>query len=213
MCRRSVRDHRDKMRTRHLGTVFYACAHLCLLSCVFQGAGCQGDPAPAPLRQTIQWQHGGQFFRILSQGAQYVPPLRRNGNGDGEQQLEQRRQQHQSPARSLTVISSGHARPHEPSGPSGPSHSHGPRWLQPRRPSAPRSRVNATARTAPGPSPSPPPPRARDDTMVGDDPYNPYKYSEQDNPYYNYYDAYERPRPRQRPGYGTRYFQHGKDSP
>ncbi|KAF5899957.1 protein-lysine 6-oxidase-like, partial [Clarias magur] len=45
--------------------------------------------------------------------------------------------------------------------------------------------------------------------MVGDDPYNPYKYSEQESPYYNYYDAYERPSPNQRPGYGTRYFQYG----
>uniref|UniRef100_A0A5F9CMS4 Lysyl oxidase homolog n=1 Tax=Oryctolagus cuniculus TaxID=9986 RepID=A0A5F9CMS4_RABIT len=48
------------------------------------------------------------------------------------------------------------------------------------------------------------------DRMVGDDPYNPYKYSD-DNPYYNYYDTYERPRPgsRYRPGYGTGYFQYG----
>ncbi|KAI2538568.1 LOX isoform 6, partial [Pan troglodytes] len=39
--------------------------------------------------------------------------------------------------------------------------------------------------------------------------YNPYKYSD-DNPYYNYYDTYERPRPggRYRPGYGTGYFQY-----
>ncbi|XP_043835629.1 protein-lysine 6-oxidase isoform X1 [Dromiciops gliroides] len=51
---------------------------------------------------------------------------------------------------------------------------------------------------------------SRVDGMVGDDPYNPYKYSD-DNPYYNYYDTYERPRPgsRQRPGYGTGYFQYG----
>ncbi|XP_030049395.1 protein-lysine 6-oxidase isoform X2 [Microcaecilia unicolor] len=50
--------------------------------------------------------------------------------------------------------------------------------------------------------------RPREDQMVGDDPYNPYKYSD-DNPYYNYYDTYERPRSRQRPGYGTRYYQNG----
>uniref|UniRef100_A0A7M4EZG3 Lysyl oxidase homolog n=1 Tax=Crocodylus porosus TaxID=8502 RepID=A0A7M4EZG3_CROPO len=43
-----------------------------------------------------------------------------------------------------------------------------------------------------------------------DDPYSPYKYTD-DNPYYNYYDTYERPRQssRYRPGYGTGYFQHG----
>lgn len=202
------------MRARQLDTVFYACAHLCLLSCVLQSARCQRDSAP--LRRTIQWQHDGRLFSILSQGAQYVPPLRRNGNGDGEQQQEQRGQQ--SPARPLTVISSGHARHNEPSGTSGPTHSHGSRWLPLRPAGAPRGRVNNTARTAPGPVPpptpipSPRPPKAQEDAMVGDDPYNPYKYSEQDNPYYNYYDAYERPRPRQRPGYGTRYFQHGKDS-
>ncbi|RMB97139.1 hypothetical protein DUI87_26423 [Hirundo rustica rustica] len=41
-------------------------------------------------------------------------------------------------------------------------------------------------------------------------PYNPYKYTD-DNPYYNYYDTYERPRQgnRYRPGYGTGYFQYG----
>ncbi|KAI3362363.1 hypothetical protein L3Q82_012663, partial [Scortum barcoo] len=55
---------------------------------------------------------------------------------------------------------------------------------------------------------SPPPPR-RDDMMVGDDPYDPYKSIDGDNPYYNYYDVYERPRPRSRPGYGTRYHQYG----
>ncbi|NXS28559.1 LYOX oxidase, partial [Pomatostomus ruficeps] len=50
----------------------------------------------------------------------------------------------------------------------------------------------------------------REDVMVGDDPYNPYKYTD-DNPYYNYYDTYERPRQgsRYRPGYGTGYFQYG----
>lgn len=201
------------MRSRQLDTLFYACAHLCLLSCVLQSARCQRDSSP--LRRTIQWQHDGRLFSILSQGAQYVPPLRRNGNGDGEQQQEQRQQP--SPVRPLTVISSDNERHNDPTGSSSvPSHSHGSRWLPIRRAGAPRGRVNGTARTAPGQlpsaSPSPPPPRAREDSMVGDDPYNPYKYSEQDNPYYNYYDAYERPSPRQRPGYGTRYFQYGKDS-
>lgn len=46
--------------------------------------------------------------------------------------------------------------------------------------------------------------------MQGDDPYNPNKY--EDNPYYNYHDAYDRPRQsdRQRYGYGTRYHEYGK---
>ncbi|MFT7797363.1 protein-lysine 6-oxidase-like isoform X1 [Arapaima gigas] len=47
--------------------------------------------------------------------------------------------------------------------------------------------------------------------MAADDPYDPYKSVDENNPYYNTYDTYSRPRPgtRQRPGYGTRYFQHG----
>ncbi|XP_069736582.1 protein-lysine 6-oxidase [Phaenicophaeus curvirostris] len=50
----------------------------------------------------------------------------------------------------------------------------------------------------------------REDVMVGDEAYSPYKYTD-DNPYYNYYDTYERPRQgsRYRPGYGTGYFQYG----
>ncbi|XP_053331906.1 protein-lysine 6-oxidase isoform X1 [Clarias gariepinus] len=185
-----------------VNAVFYACVHLCLFSCVLQSARSQRDSVP--LRRTIQWQHDGRLFSILSQGAQYVPPLKRHGNGDGEQQKEQ-----PSPVRPLTVISSGHARNTEPSG----SPSRGSRWLALRRAVTLRGRVNDTARAAPGPvpspPPSPPPPRTGEDAMVGDDPYNPYKYSEQESPYYNYYDAYERPSPNQRPGYGTRYFQYG----
>uniref|UniRef100_A0A671RPM9 Lysyl oxidase homolog n=1 Tax=Sinocyclocheilus anshuiensis TaxID=1608454 RepID=A0A671RPM9_9TELE len=52
-------------------------------------------------------------------------------------------------------------------------------------------------------------PALDDEMMVGDDPYNPYKSNDPDNPFYNYYDAYERPRPAPRPGYGTRYSQYG----
>ncbi|XP_073480782.1 protein-lysine 6-oxidase isoform X3 [Aquarana catesbeiana] len=46
--------------------------------------------------------------------------------------------------------------------------------------------------------------------LQGDDPYNPYKYSE-DNRYQNQFDTYERRREslRRRPGYGMRYFQYG----
>ena len=51
----------------------------------------------------------------------------------------------------------------------------------------------------------------REDMMVADDPYDPYKSTDRDNPYYNHYDAYEQPRPRSRAGYGTRYHQYGKN--
>ncbi|XP_064356120.1 protein-lysine 6-oxidase isoform X1 [Dromaius novaehollandiae] len=80
------------------------------------------------------------------------------------------------------------------------------------RPSAPTGGPGSNRSSAGGGSP---PPLSnfrpgREDVMVGDDPYNPYKYTD-DNPYYNYYDTYERPRQgsRYRPGYGTGYFQYG----
>ncbi|KAM5300068.1 protein-lysine 6-oxidase isoform 2-T2 [Ctenodactylus gundi] len=71
-------------------------------------------------------------------------------------------------------------------------------------------RDDRTASAGPRPGRSTPRPPSPADRMVGDDPYNPYKYTD-DNPYYNYYDTYERPRPggRYRPGYGTGYFQYG----
>ncbi|XP_034027233.1 protein-lysine 6-oxidase [Thalassophryne amazonica] len=49
-----------------------------------------------------------------------------------------------------------------------------------------------------------------EDTMAGDDPYNPYKPSNY-YPNYNYYNSYYRPRARVRArhGYGTRYHQYG----
>lgn len=53
-------------------------------------------------------------------------------------------------------------------------------------------------------------PARREDMMVGDDPYNPYKASNY-YPYYNYYNSYYRPRRAHlRHGYGTRYHQHGR---
>ncbi|KAK6305403.1 hypothetical protein J4Q44_G00241830 [Coregonus suidteri] len=101
-----------------------------------------------------------------------------------------------------------------------------PGWLLPRVPRPPRGQghqqqdahpsghaetkandtTNGTTNgTQDKPSPSP----RREDVMAGDDPYNPYKTSDSDNPYYNYYDVYESPRRRERPGYGTRYHQNG----
>lgn len=55
-----------------------------------------------------------------------------------------------------------------------------------------------------------------DEGMMSDDPYDPYKSIRNSpyNPYYNYYDSYYRPRHRstqRHPGYGTRYFQNGKN--
>ncbi|XP_026855514.2 protein-lysine 6-oxidase [Electrophorus electricus] len=55
--------------------------------------------------------------------------------------------------------------------------------------------------------------RESGDVMLADDPYDPYKIvsNSRYNPYYNYYDSYYTPRyrTRQRPGYGTLFFQNG----
>ncbi|KAM6149166.1 protein-lysine 6-oxidase isoform 1-T1 [Erethizon dorsatum] len=138
--------------------------------------------APGAWRQRLRWEDRGQVFSLLSQGARFQPQRRRDPGAAPQ------------PRTPVLVLRDGPAARH-------------------------RFRAGSAAaraagnRTAPGPLPSPgprtPPPR-HVDRMVGDDPYNPYKYAD-DNPYYNYYDTYERPRPgsRSRPGYGTGYFQYG----
>lgn len=69
----------------------------------------------------------------------------------------------------------------------------------------PRALITRRHREVPTLSNLRPPNRVDVDGMVGDDPYSPYKYTD-DNPYYSYCDTYERPRPgseHRRPGYGT----------
>ncbi|XP_037548469.1 protein-lysine 6-oxidase [Nematolebias whitei] len=160
-----------------------------------------GSEQRGALRQTLQWSHNGKVFSILSQGAQYEAPKRRGG-AQQEQQVQPRpvaiiRDEEAKPqdARSQPVVQQlplqrllrGRHPPGE--GPRGRAGTH-----QERRVNETQEKVN-TSRI--------------EDMMVGDDPYDPYKSSDPDNPYYNYYDVYERPRPRSRPGYGTRYHQYG----
>ncbi|KAL0182242.1 hypothetical protein M9458_021617, partial [Cirrhinus mrigala] len=153
-----------------------------------------GNSGAAALRQTIQWQHNGKLFSILSQGSEYQPPLKRDGNKEQTAQArpiainrrlsffyfffttlpEPRRYARYRP----TLVIRG---------------SHGRRNHTDQM----QTSVNGTDNRA-----------QEDEMMAGDDPYNPYKSTDQDNPYYNYYDTYERPRPAPRPGYGTRYFQY-----
>ncbi|XP_053556460.1 protein-lysine 6-oxidase [Bombina bombina] len=208
-------------------------------SCILQGS-CQQQRNPnghnALWRQRVQWQSNGRVFSLLSQGSEYQPARKRESaagappnpvlllssrnssvtNGAGRESQASRPEPPHTGERQDTTAQQ----------PRAPVKRH---WFQANRQSSPAEdaagRQQSSAqdttdgrqgaalpqsaqpsqtvnRTAGG--------RARLDQMQGDDPYNPYKYSE-DNPNYNYYDAYERPRrrERQRPGYGTRYFQNG----
>ncbi|KAK2819089.1 hypothetical protein Q5P01_024650 [Channa striata] len=207
------------MALRILGAPFYAYACVFLLVFILQAAQSQTNPGTqqqqnqrAALRQTLQWSHNGKVFSILSQGSEYQPPRRRGAS------------QEQVQARPVTIIRDGNARhPDTQSQPAAQQQQQPLRPIPPplqrlvrgqqhhqnrpgERTGAQRShRVNETQEGATG---RPPLPRS-DDVMVGDDPYDPYKSTDSDNPYYNYYDVYERPRPRSRPGYGTRYHQYG----
>ncbi|XP_063310191.1 protein-lysine 6-oxidase isoform X2 [Pelobates fuscus] len=200
------------------------------LQCILQGI-CQqqrNQHGPSALfRQRVQWQNNGRVFSLLSHGSEYQPARRRAPVSRAPN----------SPvlilsSRNSTSISTGERPPQPRPQPSQDGDfqqratqqqgSSGSRfWFQAAgRASSPadaagrqRSRgeggqtadshqaqaVNGTGGA-----------RARLDVMQGDDPYNPYKYGD-DNPYYNYYDTYERSRQteRGRPGYGTRYFQNG----
>nr|XP_044986880.1 protein-lysine 6-oxidase [Jaculus jaculus] len=163
--------------------------------------------APGAWRQTIQWENNGQVFSLLSLGAQYQPQRRRDpsATAPGAPRARAPAPRPRSPVLLLrdNRTAPGRARPWLPAG----SSAAGARGAGNRTAAA----AAATGpRTRGGAAPPPPPPPGLADRMVGDDPYNPYKYSD-DNPYYNYYDTYERPRPgsRYRPGYGTGYFQYG----
>ncbi|KAJ7987196.1 hypothetical protein DPEC_G00336240 [Dallia pectoralis] len=205
------------MGTRKFRT-FCACAYLCVFVCFLHAVESQrhppetrpgNHPEAGTLRKTIQWAHNGKVFSLLSHGSEYRPAKPRGAE--------------QAQAGPVTIISDGEAR--KPSelprqSPSSPQTGAGARWLPPQVPRPPRGQRNqnqgsrssgraetkangTTNGTQDKPSPS------REDIMAGDDPYNPYKTSDSDNPYYNYYDVYERPARRERPGYGTRYHQNG----
>lgn len=223
------------MGLRIFGTPLYANACVYFFVFILQAAQSQRNPGTqqrenqrAALRQTLQWSHNGKIFSILSQGSEYQPPRRRGapqkqvqarpvtiirdanvGHQDtSNPPVDQQQQQQQQPSQSAS----------NPSGPGGlpPSlqrlvRGHEHRQLH-HAPTGERTGTHRSSRaneTQEKVTVSPPLPR-REDMMVGDDPYDPYKSTDGDNPYYNYYDVYERPRPRSRPGYGTRNHQYGK---
>lgn len=205
--------------------------HACIFWSGLWPAGCQSPPAA--WRQRIQWENNGQVYSLLSQGAQYQPPRRRQAaepasspvlllRGNGSVPRAAAAAARPQPEPQPQAQPQPRPRP-QPGGSRGSGARH---WFQAgyRAPSGSRAAASPSSaaprsggpgdeseRSAGGlPAPSGLRP-GREDVMVGDDPYSPYKYTD-DNPYYNYYDTYERPRQgsRYRPGYGTGYFQYGK---
>lgn len=213
------------MGLRILGTPLYAYACVYLIVFILQtaqsqrnAANTQGNTQRAPLRQTLQWSHNGKIFSILSHGSEYQPARRR---GAPQEQVQ---------PRPVTIIRDADVR-HPGASRQTPTQQQPQPQPQPPRPaSSPRGLPPPLQRLLRGQEPqqhhheghtdsrandtqqkvtvSPPVPR-REDMMVGDDPYDPYKSTDGDNPYYNYYDVYETPRRRPRPGYGTSYHQYG----
>lgn len=195
-----------------------------VVRCAPPAAGQQQPPrdppaAPGAWSQKIQWENNGQVFSLLSLGSQYQPQRRRDPSATAPGAANAAAPQPRTPILLLrnNRTAATRARTAAPSGAAGgrprPAARH---WFQAgysssgTRDAGPARASNRTA-SAERPALSNVRLPSRVDGMVGDDPYNPYKYSD-DNPYYNYYDTYERPRPgsRYRPGYGTGYFQYGK---
>ncbi|CAJ0937330.1 unnamed protein product [Ranitomeya imitator] len=193
---------------------------------------------PNPLwRQRVQWQNNGRVYSLLSQGSEYQPSRRRTSTSNSSHSplLLLSTRNNTSPGASGRPQASRHENPQtevpQTTGSNQASGTAGRHWFQAGRPrsqgedASPRQRnrqESATDMRHTPAQPSSPQPsqrvnatanRARLDMMQGDDPYNPYKYND-DNPYYNYYDTYDRPRSsdRQRPGYGTRNHQYGQRS-
>ncbi|KAK4815634.1 hypothetical protein QYF61_005196 [Mycteria americana] len=153
-------------------------------------AATAAQPQPAAAQpQPAAGSRGGSGARHWFQAGYQAPSGGRAADG-------QRSQGAATPAAAGAArsVSSGASRPSAPTSPAGGTGADG------NRSSTGAGGLPPLSSFRPG----------REDVMVGDDPYNPYKYTD-DNPYYNYYDTYERPRQgsRYRPGYGTGYFQYG----
>ncbi|KAG7481483.1 hypothetical protein MATL_G00067050 [Megalops atlanticus] len=218
----------------HVDAVLYLCTHLCFLSCILQTVYTQQHHATRPgnpqqaggLRQRIQWEHNGQVFSLLSHGSEFQPPRQRGTNPAQSRPIVITSNNNETAEESVANPSGAQRQPQTSRAssrrPGARTHAGG--WQPPRsgvnRPQDrrdsrdPEARTETASNAANNHSASNSPPLSNlrpEDSMVGDDPYNPYKSIDDNNPYYNYYDTYERPRQRgrQRPGYGTRYFQHG----
>ncbi|NXK83610.1 LYOX oxidase, partial [Amazona guildingii] len=197
--------------------------HACIYWSCLWPAGCQQpqprrDPPPPPAawRQRIQWENNGQVYSLLSLGSQYQPPRRRQAAEAVGSPILLLRNNGTLPRRAAArAASAAETQPAAGSrGGSGARHRVSPGASRPGASTSPAGGTGTDgSRRSTGAGDLPPLSSfrsGREDVMVGDDPYNPYKYTD-DNPYYNYYDTYERPRQgsRYRPGYGTGYFQYG----
>ncbi|XP_068103108.1 protein-lysine 6-oxidase isoform X1 [Hyperolius riggenbachi] len=207
--------------------------------CTSQGS-CQSyrshSSQSATWRHRVQWQSGGRVYSLFSQGQEYQPPRRTESanhppsssvhllstRNDTSTVLSESARSHSSVPSSNQNLESGSInsqRPRETTGQVLPqalrARSTGTdATAQPRtRVDGARGRPQSTTRPSTGQQSQ----RvnatvngARQDGMQGDDPYNPYKNSE-DNLYRNYLDTYERRRTalRRRPGYGTRFYHYG----
>ncbi|KAM3846505.1 protein-lysine 6-oxidase [Vipera latastei] len=185
-------------------------------------------PPPAVWRQRIQWENNGQVYSLLSVGSQYQPARPRlsqepargghvlllRGNGTSPRRAPATAAGGDAPAtrkpEAQYWFQAGYQQPSSRNGTDGGRRAEGSASSRGRAQGSPVESAPARTSNETGFSLSNLRQPPRGDVMVGDDPYNPYKYTD-DNPYYNYYDTYERPpqRGRYRPGYGTGYFQYG----
>lgn len=213
----------------------YLCLHLCFLSCILQTVYTQnqdtrpGNVRPAGgQRHRFQWQHNGQVFSLLSHGSEFQPPRQRGTNSAQSRPVVITSKNNETAEESVGNPTDAQRPPQtqtsrdSPRRPGARTHAGVLRWAGFGRPQERRDNPRSESRTdgasnatddKPSGTNSPPLSNLRrEDAMAGDDPYNPYKSIDDNNPYYNYYDTYERPRNRgrHRPGYGTRYYQHGK---
>lgn len=178
------------MKELSVDVLLLSFAHLCFLCTFLDGARAQEAAAAGDddaLRRGLTWQHNGQVFSILSRGSQYRPSARRPTGRQPVVVLS-------SPNDTASAAPRGSPRVPASSG------------------SAQLRAMTRQQREPPSGSDGDSAPVRREDMMVGDDPYDPYKSSNY-NPYYNYYNSYYRPRPPPQPrhGYGTSFHQNGTD--
>lgn len=182
----------------------------CFICCILQTIIAQSNSGPRvatgrSIRPHLRWENNGRVFSLFSQGSQYVPSgVRARESGPHSPVVVISDNNDTSEALSTSSI---HAQTQKsPSSPRRPLvrtqgfNREATRSISPHGPGqGDRETLGDTERST----------TAREDTMVGDDPYDPYKSLT--NPYYNFYDAYFRPRPRtpEVESRGTNYVQHG----
>ncbi|TNN32592.1 Protein-lysine 6-oxidase [Liparis tanakae] len=202
-------------------------SHVCFLWSFLDAARAPEDAGADALRRGLSWRHNGQVFSLLSRGAQYRPPGRRTGSPRQANPVVVLTSANDTvpvespgPAANDTVPLASRGSPDtvpvmSPGSPPGPAANDTVPVASRDSPRVPAASATAQLRAEMRRQPAPDTrgasgPVRREDMMVGDDPYNPYKASNY-NPWYNYYNSYYRPRSWAQPrhGYGTRYHQHG----